>query len=287
MPIPAASGPTLYATSDLHVRHADNRRLVEEALRPTGEGDWLIVAGDIGDRFAEVEEILALLAGRFAKVIWAPGNHELWTVGADPVRLRGTDRYDALVAMCRALGVVTPEDEYPVWTGRGGPVRIAPLFVGYDYSFRVPGVADRDEAIALAYEHGVICTDEALLHPDPFPSRQEWCWDRVARTEQRLAACDPEVPLLLVNHYPLVREPTDVLRYPDFALWCGTERTADWHRRFPVALVVYGHLHIPRTTWYDGVRFQEVSLGYPREWRRRSHPPRILHDVLAPPVAAS
>jgi hypothetical protein len=30
----------------------------------------------------------------------------------------------------------------------------------------------------------------------------------------------------------------------------------------------YGHLHIPRTTWEDGVRFEEVSLGYPREWRR-------------------
>ncbi|MYU48090.1 hypothetical protein GTV15_15710, partial [Streptomyces sp. SID7803] len=31
----------------------------------------------------------------------------------------------------------------------------------------------------------------------------------------------------------------------------------------------YGHLHIPRTTWYDGVRFEEVSVGYPRERRQR------------------
>ena len=38
--------------------------------------------------------------------------------------------------------------------------------------------------------------------------------------------------------------------------------------------VVYGHLHIPRTTWYDGVRFEEVSLGYPREWRARGGPGR-------------
>jgi len=37
--------------------------------------------------------------------------------------------------------------------------------------------------------------------------------------------------------------------------------------------VVYGHLHIPRTTWHDGVPFVEASLGYPREWRRRGGPP--------------
>jgi hypothetical protein len=29
---------------------------------------------------------------------------------------------------------------------------------------------------------------------------------------------------------------------------------------------VYGHLHIPSTRVRDGVRFEEVSLGYPRQW---------------------
>ncbi len=61
--------------------------------------------------------------------------------------------------------------------------------------------------------------------------------------------------------------PFRILRYPQFAQWCGTDRTADWHTKFNAVAVVYGHLHIPRTTWYDGVRFEEVSVGYPREWR--------------------
>lgn len=72
----------------------------------------------------------------------------------------------------------------------------------------------------------------------------------------------------------------DVLWYPEFAQWCGTGLTADWHRRFNVAAVVYGHLHIPRTTWYDGVRFEEVSIGYPREWRKRGHPRGLLRRIL-------
>ncbi|WP_217145655.1 metallophosphoesterase [Streptomyces sp. AC627_RSS907] len=271
--------PTLFAISDLHIAYAENRAVVE-GLRPAHDGDWLIVAGDVGEFFADVEWALSLLAGRFAKVIWVPGNHELWTPREDPVQLRGEARYRRLVERCRELGVVTPEDPYPVWTGPGGPVTVAPLFLLYDYSFRMPGLATKEESLAHAYDAGVVCTDEILLHPDPYPGREEWCRARVARSERRLAAVDPELRTVLVNHWPLVREPTRILRYPEFAQWCGTELTADWHVRYRAAAVVYGHLHIPRTTWYDGVRFEEVSVGYPREWRLRAAEPGRLRRVL-------
>ena len=216
-------------------------------------------------------------------MVWAPGNHELWTTKHDPVRLRGAERYRHLVESCRRLGVVTPEDPYPVWDGPGGPVVVAPLFLLYDYSFRPAGARTKEEALALAYETGVVCTDEMVLHPDPYPSREAWCAARVEETATRLAALDDSHPIVFVNHYPLVREPTRVLRHPQFAQWCGTERTADWHRRFRTAAVVYGHLHIPRTTWHDGVRFQEVSVGYPREWRRRGPAPEPPRTILPYP----
>jgi 3',5'-cyclic AMP phosphodiesterase CpdA len=118
------------------------------------------------------------------------------------------------------------------------------------------------------------------LHPDPYPSREAWCHARVAETERRLLACDPDVPLVLVNHWPLIREPTRVLRYPEFAQWRGTELTADWHGRFSTAAVVYGHLHIPGSTVHDGVRFEEVSLGYPREWTPQGLPRPLLRLIL-------
>jgi 3',5'-cyclic AMP phosphodiesterase CpdA len=254
----------LLAISDLHVSHRENRELLAR-LRPGSGEDWLIVAGDVAERMADVAWALRLLTERFARVIWVPGNHELWTTRVDRVELRGEDRYRALIEVCRALGVITPEDQYPVWAGPGGPVTVAPLFLLYDYSFRPDGTTTKDEALALAYESGVVCTDEVLLHPDPYVSRDAWCEARVKETEQRLTELHPGFPVVLVNHYPLIREPTRVLRYPQFAQWCGTERTADWHRRFNAVAVVYGHLHIRRTTWHDGVRFMDVSVGYPRE----------------------
>ncbi|TXS38147.1 metallophosphoesterase family protein [Streptomyces sp. OR43] len=264
----------LFALSDQHVAHPENRS-VTESIEPESDEDWLLVAGDVGEKFEDIAWALKLLSERFRQVVWAPGNHELWTHPADPVTLRGKERYDALVELCRGLGVLSPEDPYAVWHGGDEPVTVAPLFVLYDYSFHAPGTHTKEESLRVAHEAGIVCTDEYLLHPDPYPSRDAWCRARVALTEERLAAVDPRYRTVLVNHYPLVRDPTRVLTHPEFAQWCGTELTADWHRRFRAASVVYGHLHIPRVTWHDGVRFEEVSIGYPREWRSRSPRPPL------------
>lgn len=269
----------LLAISDLHVAMSENADIVRK-LRPRTEHDWLLVAGDVAERSDQIEWALGLLAERFEKVVWVPGNHDLWTTERDSLQLRGEARYRELVRRCRELGVVTPEDEFPVWTGRGGPVTVVPLFVGYDYTFVPEGASTKEEALAIAHEAGVVCTDEYLLHPDPHPTRDAWCRARLEYSEQRLAECDPQLPTVLVNHYPLVREPTDVLWYPEFAQWCGTVRTADWHLRHRAAAVIYGHLHIPRTTFHDGVRFEEVSVGYPREWKRRGLPDDVLRPVF-------
>ncbi|HEV7470498.1 MAG TPA: metallophosphoesterase [Pseudonocardia sp.] len=258
----------LLAVSDLHVRYPENRSLAED-LHPTDPGDWLIVAGDVAERVDDTLGTLAVLAQRFAQVIWVPGNHELWTRTKDPVDLRGEHRYRHLVERCRDLAVLTPEDPFPIWRGEGGPVTVAPLFLLYDYSFLPEGTTTVAEGLEAAYKAGVVCTDEHLLHPDPYPSREAWCAARVEYSEKRLAEIDPELPTVLVNHWPMTRLPTRVLRYPEFALWCGTTATADWHVRYRASTVVYGHLHIPRVLHEDGVRFVEASLGYPREWKPR------------------
>jgi hypothetical protein len=266
----------LLAISDLHVGYPENRAFVE-GLRPGDPGDWLIVAGDVGEMFADVGWVLATLANRFERVIWTPGNHELWTMGADRVQLRGVRRYEALVTVCRRFGVITPEDPFPVWPGEDGPVAVAPLFLLYDYSWRPEGAATAGEAIERARAAGVVCSDERWLRADPYPSVASWCQARVAAAEQRLSALDTAV--VLVSHWPLLREPTRALRHQEFAPWCGTSLTEGWHLRHRAVAAVYGHLHIPRTSWHDGVRFEEVSVGYPREWTRRGPvppPPRVI-----------
>lgn len=271
--------PSLWAVSDLHVGYAENRLFLDQVC-PESDGDWLILAGDVADRFDQVVDTLRVLRARFQTVIWVPGNHELWTLPGDTVTARGVRRYQRLVGELRYIGVITPEDPYPIWNGPGGPLVIAPLFLLYDYTFRPPGAGSKDEALEIAEAAGVLCADEVLLPADPYPSREAWCAARLDHTRGRLDELPADARTVLVNHWPLVREPTRRLRYPEFALWCGTEHTEDWPVRYRAEAVIHGHLHISTTTLVDGIPHHEVSLGYPHEWDRPGAWPRRVVRIL-------
>ncbi len=267
----------LLAVSDLHLGFEVNRRAIA-ALAPHPE-DWLILAGDTGETTAHLDLACRTLAPRFATIIWAPGNHDLWTVPSDPAGLRGQARYEHLVDVCRRYGVLTPEDPYVPWPGDGPPTVIAPLFLLYDYSFR-PDEVPVARAVEWAVDTGLLSADEKFLHPDPYPSRAAWCHARCRMTEARLEAVPPGRGIVLVNHFPLRRDLARLPSIPRFSIWCGTRLTEDWHTRFPVRVVVSGHLHIRMTAWRDGVRFEEVSLGYPRQWQATRGVEGYLREIL-------
>jgi len=270
----------LKAISDLHLASAANREALLEL--PDFRDDWLIVAGDIAEKLEHVRFAFDALTRRFARVFWVPGNHELWGVpeaDGGPV-IVGEERYRTLVSYAREYGVVTPEDPYETWHGPDGPCTIAPLFLLYDYSFRPDEVA-REDVVAWAREGRAVCSDELFLDPSPWKSREDWCASRCEEAERRLSALPAGRPTILVNHFPLRRDLARLPRAPRFSPWCGTRRTEDWHLRFKARVVVSGHLHIRRTDWRDGTRFEEVSLGYPYQWNRSLGIAAYLRDILS------
>nr|WP_246423130.1 metallophosphoesterase [Roseospira visakhapatnamensis] len=275
----------MLAISDIHLGHPENRAILDDV--PPHPEDWLILAGDVGESLDHMARALEVFAPRFARVLWVPGNHELWTTTEGGVPLGGQAKYDALVAVARTWGVLTPEDPYPRWPGPppgmgpadDGPVVVCPLFLLYDYSFRPPEVA-LAEMRDWAMEGHALCADETRLSPAPHPDRPTWCDARLRQTEARLAALPDGARTILINHFPLRRDLLFIHRVPRLAPWCGTVATEDWHRRYNAAVVVTGHQHVPRTDWRDGTRFEEVSLGYPREWRPRLGGPPRLTDVM-------
>jgi 3',5'-cyclic AMP phosphodiesterase CpdA len=267
----------LYAISDIHLGFALNREAFGALSRHPD--DWLILGGDIGETREHLELALRVATQRFAKVFWVPGNHDLWSAERGPDSARGEDKYRQLVHVCRSYGVLTPEDPFAIWPGAPGPHAIALLFLLYDYSFRPAHIAE-DGAVRWAMESGVLCADEHLLHPDPHPSRQAWCHARCAAAEGVLRRVADRHPTILVNHFPLREDLARLRLIPRFSIWCGTKRTEDWHVRFNARVVVSGHLHITRTTWSDGVRFEEVSLGYPRQRPAGRHIDQYLREIL-------
>ena len=265
----------LFALSDLHVNHRGQRDALSQL--PAHPGDWILLVGDLCETHEDFVWTLELFTERFEKVIWVPGNHELWSVASDT--LRGEDKYLHFVDTCRAAGVHTPEDGWLRWPGPGPKRAIVPMFLLYDYTFGPEGMTPT-EVITWAAKGGIRCTDEALLHPQPYASREAWCHARIETTERLLRSIPPDHKTILVNHWTLRGDLVRLYRVPRFRPWCGTTRTEDWHVRYGAEVVVSGHLHMRATDWRDGVRFEEVSLGYPKHWRPERGAESYLRQIL-------
>jgi Calcineurin-like phosphoesterase len=266
----------LLAISDLHLAHRINRQALPTI--PAHPDDWLIVAGDVGEQPAHLHLALTVLTSRFARVIWTPGNHDLWCAHDATDRTRGQDRYEELVGICRRFGVLTPEDPYVAWPPEPDTL-VVPMFLLFDYTFRPPHVG-ADDALKWAREAGVVSGDELMLDPRGWSSLTAWCHARCDVTEARLAQLSANTRTILINHWPLRYDLARPPRIPQFSLWCGTTRTEEWARRFRARVVISGHLHFRTTLWRHGVRYDEVSLGYPRDWKQDRGPAWYLREVL-------
>lgn len=307
---PLSAMAKLYAIADIHLGHPQNTAAWAN-LSPHPPGSGLIIAGDIGETAAHLHLAFTKAKACFTHVFWVPGNHELYTVPSAPSRaptapnsansntpkdgdeanyLRGEAKYHAFVSLAREHGVLTPEDPWIEWEGPdGSKAVIALIFTLYDYSFR-PGHISRENALAWARQEDIEATDETLLHYDPYPSRDAWCAALCEKWEVKFretAAWHPRTPFVIVNHWPLREELVFIPLIPRFSLWCGTKRTEGWHREGAFGAeyagaktVVTGHLHVRRSDLIEGCRFEEVSLGYPRQWMLAREQGKGVDDML-------
>jgi predicted phosphodiesterase len=122
----------LLVTADLHFNHTRSReeaRGLIERMNRAG-GDVLLVVGDtaVADG-TDLEECLSLFKFEGPKLI-VPGNHELWTRGADSYAILKSD----LPGRCRALGWHWLMDE----PFRADDLAIVGSLGWYDYSFAQP-----------------------------------------------------------------------------------------------------------------------------------------------------
>src|SRR2546428_10600963 len=93
----------VFALSDIHVDYEANRRWVEDLSASDYQDDLLILAGDVTPSQRLFERSLNLFARRFAKVLFVPGNHDLWAEGSG--RKTSLDKFYALSAIVKACDV--------------------------------------------------------------------------------------------------------------------------------------------------------------------------------------
>src|SRR5437764_10665584 len=120
----------VFALSDIHVDYDVNAKWVANLSSVEYKNDVLILAGDVSDTRRLLEWCLGTLAKRFKKVLFVPGNHDLWVIRDDHHK-NSLQKFDDVCGAVESSGAsMQPFRE------RG--VSFIPLLAWYDYSFGEP-----------------------------------------------------------------------------------------------------------------------------------------------------
>ena len=265
----------LVLTSDLHVEHhPEVIPLVAErvqALRP----DVLIVAGDLTHDLDTLEAALTRLAGAAPRLVFIPGNHDLWCAAEGP---NSRDKYEREIpARCARAGVIALQHE---------PVELdGVVFCGstgwYDYSLRsreLDGTFSRAD-----YERGswgrLRWNDkQRIVWPGDDGARLDdvaICDRMVADLERQLADAGARPTVVVTHHLPLPELVTSRGELPwDFINgFMGSDRLgAAMQRAANVRYGACGHTHFRKRAVVAGPRgefaVESSPVGYPREYAR-------------------
>jgi Icc-related predicted phosphoesterase len=262
-------------TSDLHVEHhPEVVPLIVERTRALAV-DVLVVAGDVSHDLGRLAEALAALKQAAPRLVFVPGNHDLWCSPGTP---SSSARYEeAIPALCARAGVDA--------LGHA-PVEIGGVaFVGvtgwYDFSLRnreLDGTFTLDDYRRGAWgrlrwndQSRVTWTDEEGQLLDA----QAICDQQVASLERQLSEVGDRPTVAVTHHLPFAELVTSMGELPwDFINgFMGAARLGEAMRRAPnVRLACAGHTHFRKRASIEGSggRFMaEVSpIGYPREYKR-------------------
>lgn len=235
----------LFLGSDFHVDYRENLDWLRALSRADFTDDVLIVAGDLSDELDLVKTCFDELVPRYRKLLFLPGNHDLWTArsGKGP----SFEKFETLNALCRDYGIETG----PVAFGK---TLIVPLLAWYDYSFGEPG-----PTIRRGWMDFYKCNWEGLTPAEV-----------AARFDAMNVIPDTSAyeAVYSVSHF-VPRIDLMPARYPEKhkALFpvLGTDRLERRIRTLGSTKHFYGHSHLNRNKQIDGVTYINSAFGYPKE----------------------
>ena len=236
----------IFALSDIHVDYDANARWIAALSTAEYQDDVLILAGDVTDTLPKLDWCLNTLANRFKKVLFVPGNHDLWVIRDEP-HMNSFQKFDEVAAVVKSSGA-----SMQTFTERG--VSIVPILTWYDYSFGEP--SDELRAVWMDYracrwpsdysEKDITAHFSALN--DPFtPNGGKVI--TYSHFLPRLDLMPAYIPCVSRQLYPVL----------------GSTRLDRELRALKSSIHVYGHSHVNRRVTIDGVTYINNAFGYPSE----------------------
>jgi predicted phosphodiesterase len=237
----------VFALSDIHIDYEVNAKWIANLSLAEYQDDVLILAGDVTDTQALLHWCLKALARRFKKVLFVPGNHDLWVVREHPQK-DSLQKFDDVCVAVESSGASMRR-----FRERG--VSIHPLLAWYDYSFGEP--SEELRSIWLDYR--------ACRWPSGFTEKDVAAHFAKFNNTQAGLAMDTVITyshfLPRVDLMPGFIPGANKLLYPIL----GSARLEHQLRKLNSSVHIYGHSHINRRVTMDGVTYINNAFGYPSE----------------------
>jgi predicted phosphodiesterase len=237
----------VFALSDIHVDYDQNAEWIAKLSLVEYQDDVLILAGDVSDVQRLLYWCLNTLSKRFKKVLFVPGNHDLWVM-RDAHDKNSLQKFDDVCALVQSSGA-----SMQAFRERG--MSIIPLLAWYDYSFGEPSEALR--SMWLDYH--------ACRWPNRF-KEQDIAAHFAAFNDKLVSPADDKV--ITYSHFlpridlmpPFIPSAHKYL-YPIL----GSAQLDCQLRKLNPMIHVYGHSHVNRHVKIDAVSYINNAFGYPRE----------------------
>jgi hypothetical protein len=207
----------------------------------------LLLAGDLTDDISLLQRCLSTLSARFRKVLFVPGNHDLWVL-RDPHTKDSLEKFNQVSQAAESCGAsMSPFKD--------GAITVVPLLGWYDYSFGSP--SDEFKSMWMDFY--------ACRWPSGFGVRQIAA-HFAAINDRHAVAVDATV--ITFSHFlpridvmPAFIPTSKRQLYPIL----GSTIIERQLRALKSCLHVYGHSHVNRRVTLEGVSYINNAFGYPQE----------------------
>lgn len=234
----------VWATSDLHVDYEENWNWFMQLSEIDYQDDILILAGDIIPNIKKVAVLLEALVKKFFKVLFVPGNHDVWLTKGEEIN--SLEKFHELLVLAESLGVQTTPFVSP-------ELSIVPIFSWYDYSFGEPSLT-----IKRAWVDFKACKwtmkEEALTNY--FLTLNEPHLNQSSKAIISFSHFVPSMDLIPSRVPKIVKALLPVF---------GSSKIETQLQQLGSDLHVYGHSHLNRSVEKEGIWYLNNAFGYPHE----------------------